>query len=166
MSKATIELHDGRRINIELFDSDAPISVNNFKKLAKEGFYKDLIFHRVIGNFMIQGGGMDKKLRSKSGAKPIKGEFKSNGVENNIKHTLGTLSMARTAVKDSASSQFFICVNDTPHLDGEYAAFGRCSDQESLRTVIDISRVKTVSVGYYDDVPETPVVIKDITVTD
>jgi len=164
MSKAVIELVDGRKINVDLFEDDAPVSVANFIKLAKEGFYKGLIFHRVIRNFMIQGGGMDKDLKSKGGAKSIKGEFKSNGVNNNVKHIKGTLSMARTMVKDSASSQFFICVADTPHLDGDYAAFGRCSDDDSIKVAVDISLVPTKSVGYYNDVPKEAVVIKDINI--
>ena len=162
MSKAVIELKDGRKINIELFPSDAPESVANFVKLAKEGYYKGLIFHRVIPNFMIQGGGMDEALKPKGGAKSIKGEFMSNGINNTVKHTGGTLSMARTMIKDSASSQFFICVADTPHLDGEYAAFGRCSDKESIDTVIEISKVATGSRRGHQDVPIKSVVIKDI----
>lgn len=162
MNKAIIELEDGRIINLDLFPEEAPISVNNFVKLANEGFYKGLIFHRVIRNFMIQGGGMDKDMKSKGGCKSIKGEFKSNGVDNKVKHTTGTLSMARTMVKDSGTSQFFICVADTPHLDNEYAAFGRCSDNESLKVAIDISLVPTTSSGYYSDVPKNPIVIKEI----
>lgn len=164
MSKAIIELNDKRIINIELFDNDAPITVKNFIKLAKQGFYRDLIFHRVISDFMIQGGGMDKKMKLKKGAESIKGEFKSNGVENNIKHISGTISMARTMVNDSASSQFFICVADTPHLDGEYAGFGRCSDTESIKVAVDISKVQTISKNYYQDVPKDPIIFKDITI--
>lgn len=165
MSKAIIELKDGRKMNVDLMEADAPISVANFIELAKSGFYKDLIFHRVIPGFMVQGGGMNEKMKGKD-AKSIKGEFRSNGVKNDLKHTAGTLSMARTNVKDSASSQFFICVADTPHLDGEYAAFGRCSDAESLQVAIDISRTPTTTVSYYHDVPKTPVVIKNIAIID
>lgn len=166
MKKAIIRLKDGRTINVELYDEDAPISVANFVKLAQEGYYKDLIFHRVIRNFMIQGGGMYEDMKSKDSAKTIKGEFKSNGVNNAVKHTIGTLSMARTMVKDSATSQFFICVANTPHLDGEYAAFGRCSDQESINIAIDISKVATTNKGYHGDVPKTAIIIDNIEIID
>ena len=166
MSKAIIELEDGRKINLDLFPDDAPISVANFIDLAKANFFSGLIFHRVIPNFMVQCGGMNVKLEPKSGAKTIKGEFKSNGVENNLKHTLGTLSMARTMVKDSASSQFFICVTNTPHLDNEYAAFGRCSDAESIKIAVDISNVPTTTKSYYSDVPKTPIIIKKVSIID
>lgn len=166
MSKAIIELTDGRNISVDLFPEDAPISVANFIKLAKEGYYKGLIFHRVIKNFMIQGGGMDVKLKPKGDAKSIKGEFKSNGVNNTLTHTKGTLSMARTTVKDSGSSQFFICVANTPHLDGEYAAFGRCLDKDSIDIAVAISNVATTSKDYYQDVPKEPIIIKDIVIID
>lgn len=159
---ARIDLFDGRSMRAKLFKDKAPISVDNFVKLAKDGFYNGLIFHRVIRNFMIQGGGMNENLEQKGGAKPIKGEFSSNGVNNDEKHTVGTLSMARTMVKDSATSQFFICVADTPHLDGEYAAFGRCVDSDSIAVAKSISEVPTTSKGYYQDVPKTPIVIKNI----
>ncbi|MDE6614020.1 MAG: peptidylprolyl isomerase, partial [Clostridia bacterium] len=117
--------------------------------------------HRVIPNFMIQGGGMDPSLCPKD-AKSIKGEFRANGVHNPIQHNVGTLSMARTNVMDSASSQFFICVEDCPFLDGQYAAFGQLTDEESIKVAIDISQVKTVRVGYYDDVPYDPIIIQTI----
>lgn len=166
MIKGKIVLEDKREMNIELYDDIAPISVKNFVKLAKEGYYKGLIFHRVIPNFMIQGGGFERNLEQKGGAKEIKGEFKTNGVENNLKHTAGVLSMARTMVKDSATSQFFICVTDTPHLDGQYAGFGKCCDAQSVQVAIDISGVQTTSVQYYQDVPVVPVVIEDVIIED
>lgn len=104
---------------------------------------------------------MDASLCPKE-TKSIKGEFKSNGVNNPISHKLGVLSMARTNVPDSASSQFFICVADCAFLDGQYAAFGRLVDEESMQTAIDISKVKRVRVGYYDDVPYESIVIESV----
>ena len=119
-----IEMENGEVMKGELYPEVAPITVNNFLKLIDEDFFAGLIFHRVIPGFMIQGGGYDKELREKRCA-AIKGEFASNGVKNDLKHTEGVLSMARTMVKDSASSQFFIMHKAAPHLDGEYAAFGK-----------------------------------------
>ena len=120
-------------ILIRLFPDVAPITVNNFKKLVSEGFYDGLIFHRVIENFMIQGGGYTEDFYEKR-TSSIKGEFASNGVENNLAHVSGVISMARTSVKNSATSQFFIVHKTSPHLDGEYAAFGYAADG---RDVVD-----------------------------
>ena len=119
-----IEIENYGTITAELYGNVAPITVENFMKLVDEGFYDGLTFHRIITGFMIQGGdplgtgmgGSDEK---------IKGEFTANGVPNNIQHTRGVLSMARSSAYDSASSQFFIMHQDAPHLDGQYAAFGR-----------------------------------------
>ncbi|MBQ2707090.1 MAG: peptidylprolyl isomerase [Clostridia bacterium] len=118
-----IEMEDGGIIELQLYPAVAPITCANFEKLVKQGFYDGLIFHRVIAGFMIQGG---DPTGTGMGGSPdtIKGEFKKNGVTNNLSHTRGTISMARTQVKDSASSQFFICHEDATFLDGEYAAFG------------------------------------------
>ena len=163
----TITLEDGATMRLELYPDAAPVTVQNFVSLAKMGYYDGLCFHRVIDGFMIQGGGFVHQkngLQPKSGAKTIRGEFASNGFDNPIKHTAGTISMARTQVKDSASSQFFICVADTPFLDGEYAAFGRVCDNESLQKAVAVGKVRTGSLGYYDDVPLTPVAIRSITV--
>ena len=107
----------------ELRADIAPITVKNIKKLVSEKFYDGLIFHRVIEDFMIQGGGVTQSYTQKESAS-IKGEFSSNGVKNDLLHYRGVLSMARTSVKDSASSQFFIMHKTSPHLDGDYAAFG------------------------------------------
>ena len=164
--KATITLTDGRKINLDLLPEYAENTVNNFIDLAKSGFYKGLVFHRVIPGFMVQGGGMDATLEGKDAGFRIKGEFSGNGVKNDLMHEAGVISMARTMVRDSASSQFFICVDDVPHLDGQYAAFGRVSDKESLDVAIAISEVKTCNVGYYADVPVTPIVIESVTVED
>lgn len=161
--KSTIFLRNGDKINLVLDSECAPITVENFVKLAKENFYNGLIFHRIIPMFMCQGGGMDENMKEKK-TSSIKGEFLANGVNNTRKHKAGTISMARTMVKDSASSQFFICSVDTPHLDGQYAAFGEVADEESMAVILKMSNVDTKSVGYYDDVPVTPIIIDRVEV--
>ncbi len=142
-------------IEIELFNDKAPVSAKNFESYVKSNFYAGTIFHRVIPGFMIQGGGYTKDFKEKH-CDSIKGEFKSNGVNNELKHTEGVLSMARTMIKDSASSQFFIMHKPAPHLDGEYAAFGKIT--EGLDIVDQIANVPT----NFQDCPTTPVVIKTI----
>ena len=120
----TIRMKDGREMKGELYPEYAPQSVGNFAALANSGFYDGLTFHRVIPNFMIQGG--DPKGVGVGGpGYCIKGEFAANGVQNPVKHTYGVLSMARSMMPDSAGSQFFIMTSDSPHLDGQYAAFGK-----------------------------------------
>ncbi len=122
-----IEMENEKEITLELYPDTAPITVENFLKLVKEGFYDGLIFHRVIPGFMIQGG--DPEGTGMGGAKDkIKGEFLANGIKNDLKHTRGVISMARSSMPDSASSQFFIMHKDAPHLDGNYAAFGKVVD--------------------------------------
>ena len=163
--KIIITMENGAQMHLELYEDVAPITVKNFVNLVEHGFYDGLCFHRVIDGFMIQGGGFTHTARGlvpKEGARTIKGEFLQNGVQNTLKHTAGTISMARTNVPDSASSQFFICVADTPFLDGAYAAFGRVTDQASLDVAVSIGKVATGNLGYYGDVPRTPVVIKSI----
>ena len=161
-----IILVDGREINLELYPEIAPISVENFLSLVDKKFYDGVIFHRVIDRFMIQTGGYyieENSLLEKEETKSIKGEFASNGVENNLKHKIGVVSMARTSIKDSASSQFFICSASCPHLDGEYVAFGKVSNDESLANVLDISHVETTNIGYgFSDFPVEPIIIKTI----
>ena len=121
---AEIEIENYGTITVELDADTAPITVENFISLAKDGFYDGLTFHRIIDGFMIQGG--DPDGNGTGGSKnTIKGEFSSNGVENNISHTRGVISMARSSDPNSASSQFFIVQQDSTFLDGEYAAFGR-----------------------------------------
>lgn len=166
MQKVTFELENGKKINLELYPDCAPKSVENFVDLVKSGFYDGLCFHRVIDGFMIQGGGFkwENGLSHKDAPRTIKGEFKANGVNNALHHAPGVISMARTAVPDSASSQFFICVADCGFLDGQYAGFGKVADEESLAVAIEIGKVDTGRWGYYDDVPCTPVVIKKATV--
>ena len=120
----TITMSDGRVMKGELYPEYAPQSVGNFAALANSGFYDGLIFHRVIPGFMIQGGD-PKGIGIGGPGYCIRGEFASNGVDNPLKHTYGVLSMARSMMPDSAGSQFFIMTSDSPHLDGQYAAFGK-----------------------------------------
>ena len=127
MTKAIIKVRDYGDITVELDASAAPITVENFVGLAKDGFYNGLTFHRIIADFMIQGGDPNGTGTGGSG-KNIKGEFRSNGVDNPLAHERGVISMARSMMPDSASSQFFICHADSPWLDGEYAAFGKVTD--------------------------------------
>ena len=123
----TITMENGDEIHLELYPDVAPNTVANFVQLAQDGFYDGTIFHRVIAGFMIQGGDPTGTGMGGPGWR-IKGEFKQNGVNNSIKHTRGVLSMARSMMPDSAGSQFFIMVEDAPHLDGAYAAFGRVDE--------------------------------------
>ena len=164
MKKVCIEFADGKKINLELFSEHAPITVDNFVYLVKSGFYDGLCFHRVIQGFMIQGGGFvyDNGLKDKKAPRTIKGEFAMNGVKNDLHHGIGVISMARPMDPNSASSQFFICVDDQAYLDAQYAAFGRVCDEDSLQVALDIASVKTTSWGYYDDVPVEPVVMKKV----
>lgn len=157
MKLVTIEMENGGVMKGELYDDIAPITVENFEKLANDGFYNGLTFHRVIPGFMIQGG-CPKGNGTGGPGYTIKGEFTSNGVKNDLKHTVGVLSMARTMIPDSAGSQFFIMVEDSPHLDGEYAAFGKIT--EGMEVAQDIAKTKRNRM----DMPLTPVVIKTITV--
>ena len=136
----TIEMEDGGVNRAELYPDIAPITVENFLSLAEKGFYDGLIFHRVISGFMIQGGDPSGTGTGGSGH-TIKGEFRANGVVNNIKHERGVLSMARSMMPNSAGSQFFIMHRTSPHLDGQYAAFGRVI--EGIEVVDRIAAVKT-----------------------
>jgi peptidyl-prolyl cis-trans isomerase B (cyclophilin B) len=138
----TIEMEDGGLIRAELFADIAPKTVKNFVDLAGKGFYDGLTFHRVIKGFMIQGG---CPLGNGTGGPgyTIQGEFAQNGFKNDLKHTRGVLSMARSSHPDSAGSQFFIMTDDAPHLDGAYAAFGKVLDDESLAVVDAIVSART-----------------------
>ena len=135
-----IEMENGKKIKIELDPKSAPISCENFEKLVREGFYDGLTFHRIIRGFMIQGG---CPLGTGTGGPgyTIKGEFSANGVDNPIRHERGVISMARSADPDSAGSQFFIVHEDAPHLDGQYAAFGRVV--EGMDVVDEIASTRT-----------------------
>lgn len=150
-----IEMEDGGIMSAELYPDIAPITVENFVKLINENFFDGLIFHRVIKDFMIQGGGYGTDGNIKK-TDSIKGEFDSNGVNNPLKHTRGVLSMARTMFPNSASSQFFIMHKDAPHLDGQYAAFGKVI--EGMDIVDRIAETKTD----YSDKPVKDMVIKTI----
>lgn len=157
MDKTTIRItmENGKTMTAELYPETAPLTVQNFIDLINEHFFDGLIFHRVIKGFMIQGG--DPSGTGMGGSKKtIKGEFESNGFRNDLKHTRGVLSMARTMDPDSASSQFFIMHQDAPHLDGQYAAFGKVID--GIETVDEIADVKTD----YRDKPLEPQRIRTI----
>ena len=152
-----ITMEDGRQMKGELYPEIAPQSVGNFAALANSGFYDGVIFHRVIPGFMIQGG--DPKGTGMGGSEDnIKGEFSANGVKNDLKHTYGVLSMARSMRPDSAGSQFFIMTSDSPHLDGAYAAFGKVL--EGMEVAEDIVNTRRD----YNDRPMTPQVMKSVRV--
>ena len=154
----TIEMENGAVMRGELYPEIAPNTVNNFIALANSGFYDGLIFHRVIPGFMIQGGDPDGTGMGGPGYE-IDGEFRANGFANDLKHTLGVLSMARTMMPNSAGSQFFVMVADAPHLDGQYAAFGRIT--ENAQAAVDISRVMR---DMRTDMPKQPQVMKSVRV--
>lgn len=153
----TIEMEDGGIIKAELYPETAPNSVNNFISLVNKGFYDGIIFHRVIAGFMIQGGD-PKGIGIGGPGYSIRGEFSSNGFKNDLKHSRGVLSMARAMDPNSAGSQFFIMHEDAPHLDGQYAAFGKVI--EGMDTVDAIAAVRTD----YNDRPRTPQKMKKVTV--
>jgi len=158
--KIRITVKDMGSMTAELYPEKAPITVANFLELVDNNFFEGLIFHRVIPGFMIQGGGYTPDFGEKKTAS-IKGEFAANGcATNDIKHTRGVLSMARTMAPNSASSQFFVMHKDAPHLDRQYAAFGKVT--EGIELVDAIASVDTGRYGYFDDVPLTPVVIEKI----
>ena len=153
----TFEMEDGAVMKAELYPEVAPNTVNNFISLVKSGFYDGLIFHRVIPGFMIQGG--DPQGTGTGGpGYSIRGEFTSNRFLNELKHTRGVLSMARTMDPNSAGSQFFIMHEDAPHLDGQYAAFGKVI--EGIEVVDEICKVRTD----YNDRPRINQTMKKVTV--
>lgn len=153
----TIEMSNGKKIKIELYPDIAPISCENFEKLVKKGFYDGLTFHRVIPGFMIQGG-CPKGNGTGGPGWNIKGEFSANGIKNDLKHTRGVLSMARAMDPNSAGSQFFIMHDDAPHLDGQYAAFGKVV--EGMEVVDEIAETATD----FRDMPREPQVMKKVTI--
>ena len=153
----TIEMENGGVIKAELYPETAPNTVNNFIALIQKGFYDGLIFHRVIPGFMIQGGDPDGEGTGGPGYR-IKGEFTANGFNNGLKHTRGVLSMARAMLPNSAGSQFFIMHEDAPHLDGQYAAFGKVT--EGLDVVDAIATAK----ADHNDKPLESQVMKKVTV--
>ena len=152
-----ITMDSGKTIRLELYPEIAPITVENFLDLVNKGFYNGLTFHRIIPGFMIQGGDPSGNGTGGPGYN-IKGEFKSNGVNNTMKHERGVISMARAFDPNSAGSQFFIMHKDAPHLDGEYAAFGKVI--EGLETVDEIASVETG----FQDAPVKKVVMEKVEV--
>ena len=153
----TFEMADGKVMKAELYPEIAPNTVNNFVSLVQKGFYNGLIFHRVIRGFMIQGGDPEGTGMGGPGY-GIKGEFAQNGFANDLKHSAGVLSMARSMMPNSAGSQFFIMHKDAPHLDGAYAAFGKIT--EGMDTVNAIAECQTD----YSDRPLEEQIIKTVTV--
>ncbi len=153
----TITMQNGKQIKIELYPEIAPKTVANFEKLVKEGFYNGLTFHRVIPGFMIQGG---CPLGTGTGGPgyQIQGEFAANGVKNDLKHVRGVISMARAMDPNSAGSQFFIMHMDAPHLDGQYAAFGKVI--EGMDVVDEIAAVETD----FADKPKTAQIMKTVVI--
>ena len=152
-----ITMDSGKTIRLELYPEIAPITVENFLDLVNKGFYNGLTFHRIIPGFMIQGGDPSGNGTGGPGYS-IKGEFKSNGVNNTVKHERGVISMARAFDPNSAGSQFFIMHKDAPHLDGEYAAFGKVI--EGLEVVDEIASVETG----FQDAPVKKVVMEKVEV--
>lgn len=153
----TIEMENGDVMKAELYPEIAPNTVNNFISLVKKGFYDGVIFHRVIPGFMIQGGDPQGTGTGGPGYE-IKGEFTDNGFQNDLKHSRGVLSMARTMMPDSAGSQFFVMVEDAPHLDGQYAAFGKVI--EGMETADKIVAVRRD----WNDKPRQKQMMKKVTV--
>ena len=153
----TFVMENGDSFKAELYPDIAPQSVYNFISLVNKGFYNGLIFHRVIPGFMIQGGDPEGSGMGGPGYS-IKGEFASNGFANNLKHTKGVLSMARSMMPNSAGSQFFIMHETSPHLDGEYAAFGRITEGQDVVDAIAVTETD------FSDKPKTPQVMKIVTV--
>ena len=153
----TFTMESGDVMKAELYPEIAPASVNNFVNLVQKGFYDGLIFHRVIAGFMIQGGDPEGTGMGGPGY-CIKGEFASNGFKNDLKHTRGVLSMARSMRPDSAGSQFFIMHANAPHLDGDYAAFGKLIEGEDV-----LDKIAGVDTDYSDR-PRKPQVMKTVTV--
>ncbi len=154
----TIEMEDGGIIKAELYPEIAPNTVNNFISLINKGFYNGVIFHRVIPGFMIQGG--DPLGRGTGGpGYSIKGEFRMNGFINNLKHTAGVLSMARSMAPNSAGSQFFIMHKDAPHLDGQYASFGRVLEGMDV-----VDRIVRTPRNMMNDMPRKEQKMKSVTV--
>jgi peptidyl-prolyl cis-trans isomerase B (cyclophilin B) len=153
----TFEMQDGQIFTAELYPETAPNTVANFVTLAQSGFYDGLIFHRVIPGFMIQGGDPNGTGTGGPGY-AIRGEFLANGFDNSLRHTRGVLSMARSMNKNSAGSQFFVMHADAPHLDGQYAAFGKVTG--GMEAIDAIAAVSTDA----QDRPATPQRIKKVTV--
>ena len=157
MKKVIIEMENGAVMKGDLYPEHAPITVENFEKLAGEGFYDGLTFHRVIPGFMIQGG-CPQGTGTGGPGYSIKGEFAANGFKNDLKHERGVLSMARAMDPNSAGSQFFIMVANAPHLDGQYAAFGKITEGMEVADAI-VGQPRNMM-----DKPDKPQVMKKVTI--
>lgn len=161
---AVIRLTNGEEIDIELYPDVAPKTVANFVKNVQEGFYSGTIFHRAIEGFVIQGGGYDTNYKLKSVSETVEGEFEENGIENDLSHIRGVLSMARTSQPNSATTQFFIVQDDSTYLDGQYAAFGAVT--EGMNVVDEIAEAPQMQdpPPGLESVPEKQFVIESITI--
>ena len=161
MTKICIELENGKKMFVELYEDVAPITVENFLKLVDEDFFTGIVFHRVIKDFMCQAGGYfikEGKYIDMKHAKSIVGEFESNGHKNDLKHELGVISMARTNDPNSGSSQFFLCVDNCHHLDKQYAGFGKMTDKESIEVLKELNSYPTGMIDYsLTDWPNTEI---------
>lgn len=166
--KIEIIINTNDKIRLELYPEIAPKTVTNFLSLVKIGYYKDTVFHRIIKDFMIQTGGYkieEQTLMELEPTSSIEGEFASNGFNNELKHELGVISMARTSDPNSATGQFFICAKRAPWLDGEYAAFGKTIDEESNQAVLKIADIPVMNIGGgFQHFPTLDVKILDIKV--
>ena len=168
MDKYNIEitLTNSKKIRLCLETKYAPKTVEHFIELVKQNYFDGTIFHRIIENFMIQTGGYkveENTLMELAPAESVVGEFASNGFNNELKHELGVISMARTSDKNSATGQFFICAATCPWLDGEYAAFGKTIDEESKQVVLEVSQMPTGNLGGgFTDFPYELIGIKTI----
>ena len=161
MNRICIELENGKKMYVELYEDIAPITVANFLKLVDEDFFKGIVFHRVIKDFMCQAGGYfikEGKYIDMKRAESIVGEFETNGHKNDLKHVLGVISMARTNDPNSGSSQFFLCVDNCHHLDKNYAGFGKMTDEESIKVLKELNSYPTGMVDYsLQDWPNTDI---------
>lgn len=161
---AVIRLTNGEEIDIELYPDVAPKTVANFVKNVQEDFYSGTIFHRAIEGFVIQGGGYDTEYELKSVSETVEGEFEENGIENDLSHVRGVLSMARTSQPNSATTQFFIVQADSTYLDGQYAAFGAVTDgMDVVDEIAEAPQMKNPPAGL-ESVPEEQFVIESITI--
>lgn len=161
---ATLTMEDGRKMLFELYPDAAPNTVSSFVSLCREGFYDGLIFHRIVKDYVLQTGSLTGSCEGRPSFH-IPGEFSANGFDNPVKHTRGTISMARGRQNDSASTQIFIVHRDAPRLDGKYAAFGRICDEESFKVLDEIASVETAPPEK-ENRPLIPQVIKTIRVDD
>lgn len=162
MNKICITLKNNKKMYVELYEEIAPITVANFLHLIDEKFFDGIVFHRIIKDFMCQAGGyyiQDDKYINYKEAKSIKGEFESNGFVNDLKHELGVISMARSSDLNSASSQFFLCVDNCSHLDKQYAGFGKIVDDASLEVLKELNSYPTGMIDQsLTDWPNTEII--------